>query len=262
MAWTRALPRSEHCSQLTHVGGITGTGLDDCGISAAQRRLREGGELDPAGDIVTQLGQLAYEVRDHADNYSNGTLSVAQVAQLLANHGVGSHYTESFGEAHGAAWSLLLVDGTRLAPAQYPAGWFGNLGGQANHFILWLPAYLGSDTWVNDPLAYWNGQEDCQYSLESLEAAFYAALILPSTGHGEDQADVPQPPRQAPKPVRRMVSHPCGLLPKPLHGTPAIATLPAHGQLLDSGVRRGDLAYVQYRAQWGWVQANLIVPVA
>ena len=184
MAWIRELPRSAHCSQMNHINGVSGTGLDDCGISCVQRYLREAGKLNPEDDIAHQLAQLAQLVRGHADDSANGPLSLGQVEGLLTSYDVASVLTYIYTEAGRAPWAILLVDGRKLWPAQYPADWFGPAGGP-NHFILWLPFFEGSGVWINDPLAYANGQQDCQYTAGSIENAFYAALILPDTGHGE-----------------------------------------------------------------------------
>jgi hypothetical protein len=269
--WTTASPRSQHVSQLAHAGGAgLGSGWDDCGPASVLRYLREAGKVDPAGDIPAQLSDIAYRVRGTADSAANGPVDVNALSSALRNYGVATHYSETYADAEKAPWSVVLVDAFQLAPAQYPqdAGWLGTDSGSGDHYILWLPQWQGSAYWFNDPLAYNNGQQDCQYAAASIQTAFRCALVLPTTGHGEDAAPLPAPPTPAPTPLRRMVSAACTLKPAPSHQGAGVmrngqeVQIPAHGQLIDTWVRTNGWARVQYTDLHGWVPANLIVPVA
>ena len=259
MAWE---PRSAHVSQLEHATGYAGIGLNDCGPSCLTRYAREAGILDLAGGIPDQLSQVAEDVRGYPDGPSNGYVSIDQLQTWLGNHGIASHYTEDWGAARAAAWTILLVDAFQLAPAQYPQdwSWLGANTGVGDHLILGMPEYRGSATYCNDPLAYDLGEVDNDYDIGALGTAFRAALLLPSTHHGEDPVPpVPVPPTPAPRPVRRMVNRACGLKLVAAHGGHDLYAIPAHGQLLDLGVRANGFAHVQFRDRVGWVPAKYIV---
>jgi len=255
------LPRSAHCSQLEHATGYQGNGLLDCGPCSCVRYLREAGKLPIDGDIPAQLSDAAYAIRGHPDDWTNGTVSVAALQTYLGSYGIASHYTEDYAVALQSPWSILLVDAFNLAPAQYPqdASWLGWDSGQGDHFIAWLPVWQGSTYWVDDPLAFNNGEQDCIYDAGALASAFRAALILPSTHHGEDPVPVPHPPAPAPVPVRRMASRQVGLKLRSAHGGKDIYTIPAHGQLIDLGVRNQGWAWVLFRDRRGWIPADAIV---
>ena len=263
MAWE---PRSKHVSQLEHAGGAyTGIGLNDCGPACLTRYGREAGILDAGGPIPDQLSRVAEDVRGYPDGPSNGYVSIDQLQTWLGNHSVASHYTEDWGAARHAAWAILLVDAFQLSPPQYPQdwSWLGANTGVGDHLILGLPQYRGSGTYCNDPLAYDNGEADNSYDPDALAVAFRAALLLPPTHHGEDPAPpVPVPPAPAPTPTRRMASQRCGLKLVAKHGGHDLATIPAHGQLLDLGVRSGGFGHVQYRSIVGWIMADNIIPVS
>ena len=259
MAW---LPRSGHVSQLEHATGYAGSGLSDCGPSCLTRYAREAGILDLAGGIPDQLSQVAEDVRGYPDGPSNGYVSIDQLQTWLGGHGIASHYTEDWGAARAAAWTILLVDAFQLAPAQYPQdwSWLGANTGVGDHLILGLPQYRGSATYCNDPLAYDLGEVDNDYDIGALGTAFRAALLLPSTHHGEDPVPpVPVPPTPAPRPVRRMVNRACGLKLVANHTSVALAQIPPHGQILDLGVRSHEWAHIQWRDKIGWVPAKYIV---
>lgn len=57
----------------------------------------------------------------------------------------------------------------------------------------------------------------------------------------------------APGGQRRKAIAACGLKPQPAHGGPDLATIPAGGQLIDSGKRSGDWASIQWRDLYGWI---------
>ncbi|HVA88612.1 MAG TPA: hypothetical protein VNL71_02105, partial [Chloroflexota bacterium] len=183
MSWT---PRHHHISQL-QVDPATGalTGRNDCLEAALARYVFEATKLTTpwtSDDAAINLVSLA--ARGAADTPNNPDTTLPEAAAALAHWGLPVDWTTDFQTALNAPWALCLVDGTGLAPAQYPANWFPSAG-QANHFLLWLPKWQGSTNWFNDPLAFANGQQDCQYDLNSMAGAFYGAYLLPSTGNGE-----------------------------------------------------------------------------
>ena len=63
----------------------------------------------------------------------------------------------------------------------------------------------------------------------------------------------PDVPKPAPVEQRMKVIKKCGLNPKPAHGGKSVATIPAGGQILDSGTRNGDWSYVEWDGFWGWI---------
>jgi len=269
--WTTESPRSLHVSQLAHAGGMgMNIGWEDCGPASILRYLREAGKVDPTGNIPTQLSDMAFRVRGTPDSAANLPVDNNALSAALSSYGIASHYTVNYAEAADKAWSVIFVNAFQLTPPQYAQNWpwLGADTGTGDHYILWLPQWQGNTNWFNDPLAFSNGQEDCQYDAACIQAAFRWALILPDTGHGEDAAPLPTPPQSPPTPERRMVSEPCTLKPNPSHEGAGVTRsglevqIPAHAQLIDTGVRNSGWAYVQYTDLHGWAPANLIVPVA
>ena len=258
-------PQSDHVSQLEHANASwDGLGNNDCGPGCLTRYGREAGILPLGVAIHDQLSHVAEEIRGYPDGPNNGYVSVDQMQTWLGNHNTHSHYTEDWATARAAAWSICLVDAFQLSPPQYPQdwSWLGANTGLGDHFVLWLPQWRGTIDWYNDPLAYDLGEVDNQYDLGAMEAAFRAALVLPSTHHGEDPAPIPAPPKPAPIPIRRMVSQPAGLKAIASHGGPNIYNIPKHGQLLDLGVRFNGFSQVQYLIKVGWVPTNIVVNLA
>lgn len=177
----------KHVSQLD----VNGSGQDNCGPASLARYLLEAypehgttGEWELVGqvrdpkavpgpyDLIKRIRFLATGIENDPTN--NGPISLDQMQVAFKAYGLSVTYTTSFHDADVADWSLLLVDGTALQPALYPTSWFGSLEGQANHFILYMPA--GKE---NDPLAFTNGQQDTSYTLASLQDSFYGAFLLP-----------------------------------------------------------------------------------
>lgn len=238
MNWS---PRWKHITQL-HPPALSGWA--DCWEASLARYLRE---RDPAVIVLDDwnlINQISLVARGVSDNPGNADTTLGEAEVSLAHYGVAGLWTTDFHAVLNAPWSICLVDGTQLAPAQYPASWFPE-SGQANHFILWMPNYLGSATWFNDPLAYDNNQQDCSYDLKSVAAAFYGAYLLPTTGHGET-------PPATWKALRGF-----GLLAQPRHGSLCLATVPSGGTgLVEAGTSDDGAGTVWQRGQFrfyhGW----------
>ena len=182
MGWT---PRHGHVSQLHPGPNGTFSGWNDCWEACLARYLRERDPAVVAGDDWALIDAVCRAARGYDDSPNNADTTLGEAARSLHAYGIAPRWTTDYQETLQAPWVICLVDGTALAPAQYPADWFGVRSPGGNHFILWLPFWQGSACWFNDPLAYANGQQDCCYDLDSVAAAFYGAYLLPSTGNGE-----------------------------------------------------------------------------
>lgn len=238
MAWTG--PKGAYPSQLHN----DGSGWDDCFPDALQGYLRNAGKLSLSDDTLTQLATVAAVVRGTPDSPNNGPVDLPTADGALQHYGLPAKYTTSYQEMINSPWAICLVDGTKLQPANYPSSWFGDPG-QANHFVLSLPAWKGNYNWFLDPL---NPKRDyCQYDLLSVIAGFYGAYLLPSTGNGETGPQTWMNTRGAP----------FGLLAQPRHGSTALAIIPAGGSGLVEPGYTSDGAGTNWRAgQWrdkhGW----------
>lgn len=241
VSWT---PRWRHVSQI-HADG---SGWNDCWEAALARYLRERDTPGIAGDGWTLINAISLAARGEPDTPDNLDTTLPECDQSLLDFDCAVNWTASYQAALSAPWAICLVDGRKLSPAQYPPSWFNAAPG-ANHFILWLPQLHGAANWFNDPLAYTNGQKDCQYDLGSVARAFSGAYLLPSTGNGELS------PRRVQARAR------CGLLTAPRHGSHAVTIVPAGGQALDLDRWQADGAgttwgYFQYRDKYGWAPFN------
>ena len=188
MVWT---PRHGHVSQLRPGPGGTLSGWNDCWEACLARYLRERDSTVCAGDDWALIDDISRVARGRPDRPDNAETTLADAARSLAVYGVDATWTAGYQDALQSPWSICLVDGRLLRPAQYPPDWFGCSGPGGNHFVLWLPFWQGSADWFDDPLCYANGQRDCQYGLESVAAAFQGAYLLPGTGSGEVVAPTP-----------------------------------------------------------------------
>lgn len=237
MSWS---PRHGHVSQI-HPDG---SGWDDCWEAALARYGFEAGRF-PAGTTDEQaINAVALAARGQPDTPANPDTTLPEAAASLAHYGLPVEWSADYRMALNAPWAICLVDGTKLEPAQYPSSWFGDPG-QANHFILWLPNWGGAANWFNDPLAYDNGQQDCPYDLGSVASAFYGAYLLPTTNNGET-------PPQHWTALRQF-----GLLPRPVHGSTALAVVPLGGTgMLEQGTYTDSVGETWQRLQWrdrhGW----------
>lgn len=212
MGW---IPRYRHVTQLHPGPGGTLSGWNDCWEACLARYLRE---RDPAayqGDDWALIDAISRVARGRPDSPDNPDTTLPDAERSMAAFDVAFTWTAGYQDALQAPWSICLVDGSLLWPAQYPADWFGRAAPGGNHFILWLPYWQDSAAWFNDPLCFANGQHDCQYDLGSVAQAFQGAYLLPSTGSGERS------------PVPMLVTARCGLKAQPNHTCVALAQLAA-----------------------------------
>jgi hypothetical protein len=241
MSWN---PRHAHVSQ---IHPQTGSGADDCGPASVTRYLYEAGKLAADLDPWIALAEVAAMIRGVPDSPVNNapTDSNALIAGL-AHYGIAASWTDSYQSCLAAAWSIVLVRGPDLVPAPCPQSWWGVAPyGSGDHWMLWLPAWQGSANWFDNPLEYTRGQVDAQYDLHAVQGAFYGGILLPSTGNGE----TPAAPWRA---LRQF-----GLLPRPVHGSAALAVVPNGGTgLVEEGARTDGDGTVWQRVQWrdrhGW----------
>jgi hypothetical protein len=255
--WT---PRWHHVTQL-HADG---SGWNDCGEASIARYLMEcdlasfAGKpqwdlirrvhdpRDPATiwDLVSQIGQIA---RGMPDQPGQPPTSVSGMEHALSAYSISWQWVEgpaAFDAAYSAYWSICWVDGTVLAPASFPASFFGGETGY-DHLILWLPRYQGSPTWFNDPLTVTpDTRSDVQYDLDAVRQAMGGAWILPPTHHGEDgQARIIQA---------------CELKRSPNHLPGDVAALPAGATVELAASVTPHWQQVGYQGKTGWVlRANL-----
>lgn len=218
MSWA---PRHGHVSQLHAGPGGVLSGWNDCWEACLARYLCERDHtLALLGDLAL-IDRVSRAARGAADAPDNADTSLGDAAASLRAFGLPVHWTASYQDALAAPWAICLVDGTLLAPPQYPAAWFGTPAPGGNHFILWLPFWQGSANWFDDPLAYGNGQHDCLYASGSVAAAFYGAYLLPDTGNGEGSGANPTTG------AHLLVAARCALKLQPNHTCIAVATLAA-----------------------------------
>lgn len=213
MGWS---PRYKHVSQIHS----DGSGWNDCFEASLLRYLYENGHYAPTYNQLIALNEVAIAARGIPDGPGNPDTDFSEADQAFEHYGIPYVWTASFAQAQAAPWSLVYVNAIKLSPNQYPPSW---LGGQntLDHFVLWLPNWKGSANWFNDPLAYANGEKDCQYTPASVADAFGGAYILPTTNHGETPV------------VLSRVKQKCSLKSAPSHASIGVATIPANGQFLD-----------------------------
>lgn len=236
-----------------YVGQIfaDGWGHDDCAEASAVRLVREAGKLDASGDHLVQIAQMRFDMTGEQDSPYNGYTYSDQIVAGLAKYGIRAHWSDSYQEAHDAAWSLVVINYVvMLAGGGYAYG-ESALGG-ATHVCLWMP-----DGQVNDPLAQLGGYGDVRWDYGSLQQQFVGAIVI-DTPVGEPWP--PPAPAPAPKPVLRRIGHTLGVKPTPAHGGPNVVVIPANGQFLDTGKRSSGFANVFYgsagKGYWGWVDAT------
>jgi len=232
MAW---IPQFHHVTQIHPVGG---SGQADCFQASLARYLYEAGAVPSTRDPWDLINEICIVSRGVPDGPHNPDTTLSEADNTLVHYGLPDNWTASYQDALNAPWSICLVNGALLQPAQYPASWFGSAN-WPDHFILWLPALNGAANWFNDPLAYDNGQQDCQYDPSSVATAFGGAYLLPTTGHGETA------------PTTAQVLQACALKVQPSHASIAIAAIPAAGQVLDFGTRVPVGPETWARIQWG-----------
>lgn len=244
MTW---VPKHGHVSQL-QVDPASGalTGRNDCWEASLTRYLFEAGKVQANAKDALVINAVSLAARGTPDSPGNFDTNLPQASASLAHWNLPENWTNDYQAALNSPWAILLVDGTVLEAAQYPFSWFPG-SGQGNHFILWLPKWQGAVNFFNDPLAFNNGQKDCQYDLSSVARAFYGAYLLPSTGNGET----------APQTWVNTRGAPFGLLAQPRHGSTALAIVPAGGSGLVEPGYMNDGAGTNWRAgQWrdkhGW----------
>lgn len=204
MGWK---PISGHVSQLQpnpNTGGLDGR--EDCGPACLVRYLREVGKLSPLDSVASQLNTIRELINGLPDSPNQGGTSDSDLERVSAHYGIQAHWSTDYAEAQAASFSIVLIDAPPT-PAQYPASW---LGGQ-NHWILWLPNWNGAADWFDDPLAYDNGQQDCQYP--DIRGMFLGAIILPN---------LPDAPAQQ----FGYVAQACSLKVQANHGCTALAHIP------------------------------------
>jgi hypothetical protein len=248
MAWT---PRYHHVSQL-HAGPDGSlSGWNDCWEACLARYLRERDPQVCGRDDWALLDAVSLAARGRHDAQDNAETTLDEAARSLRFYGIEARWTVGYQEALQAPWAICLVDGTALAPAQYPANWFDASAPGPNHFVLWLPFWQDSAAWFNDPLAYANGRQDCLYDLVSVVAAFSGAYLLPSTGHGEDV------------PAHLEVAARCALKVQPNHTCTALADLPAGTVVIVQAGTQGEWQRVRLaNGMSGWVPRGRLRAVA
>jgi hypothetical protein len=248
MSW---IPRYRHVSQLHAGPGGTLSGWNACWEACLVRYLCERNpSLAAAGDLAL-IDAVSGVARGTPDCPANADTTLGEAARSLAAYGITAPWTASFQDAWQAPWAICLVDGTLLQPAQYPASWFGAATGQGNHFMLWLPFWQGSDAWFNDPLAIAGSQQDCEYDLRSVAAAFYGAYLLPPTGNGEGVAPT------------LLVEAACALKVQPNHSCIALASLPRGTVVTALPGRRGEWQEVRTASGMsGWAPLSRLGEMA
>lgn len=237
MGWS---PRHGHVSQLRPDAAGVLSGWNDCWEASLARYLCERDPGIVADDDWALIDAVGRTARGAPDAPDNADTTLDEAARSLGAYGIAPRWTASFAEALAAPWAICLVDGTGLAPAQYPADWFGAAGG-GNHFVLWLPAWQGSADWYDDPLAYFNGQQDCRYDRGSVAASFYGAYLLPDTGCGEAAPD------------HGAIIARCALKVRPDHRCLALANLAAGSAVTLLAGASGAWRQVGAAGKIGWV---------
>lgn len=238
-------PKSVHISQLQfnpNTGGLDGR--DDCGPAALVRYLREMGILPISGSIEDQIHMIRTLITGLPDQPGQPGTSDTDLERVLAHFGLQANWTTSFVELLAAQISILLISHGPI-PAQYPQSW---LGGQ-NHWILWLPNWKGSADWYNDPLAYANGQMDCEYTQASVQEALIGGIVL-------------QPiPGLMVTEVLGQVTQRCGLKVQANASCSSLCIIPAPplgkfkfmGKESTDPVSKVVYTYIQFKDKFGWV---------
>lgn len=240
--WVADLDGSDHVTQLVTNPDGSVNGRDDCWEACLASYLRDHHYAGlPAEDEIL-LQEVALLARGIPDAEGNAPTTLPEAEASLRRYRVGYRWTGDYLQSLQSLESIVLVDGTLLAPPQYPPSWIGQ-GGASNHFIRWLPARAGDPSWFMDPLA----PADCRYDLASVQRAFYGAYIL---------SDPARTVRQA-----------CALKTRPDHAGTALARLQA-GQAVDPTGRfayavpgpwgKEDWAQVRAGEKTGWVPAGMV----
>lgn len=242
------VPKSGHVSQLQlnpNTGGLDGR--EDCGPACLVRYLREGGKLPTDTTVSVELNMMRELINGIPDLPGQSGTSTTDLEMALAHYGVNGTWTTSFAVCQAAAFSIMLVDDPPT-PNQYPDYWLGS----ADHWILWLPKWKGAINWFNDPLAYNNGQSDCQYDLGSVQANFLGGIVLP---------DVPGVVSAL---QRGHVKEACTLKVQANKTCGGLARIPGppHGEFLYLGQEKTDqisgLVYtrIQFTDKIGWIRKD------
>lgn len=263
-----------------HVSQIhkDGSGWNDCGEASLARALLEYDPLTPLRKKDTQwdliraihdpkapqgpldlINELSIIARGHADQPTNGFTDGAGIQRILVAYGLdkGSGYydqqdgsSRAYKQAYQRPLSLCWVDGVRLAPASFPASFFGGDWGY-DHLILWLP-YAGQDNLFNDPLTVTPDQQtDVQYDLAAVNAAMGGVWLLPT-------------PENLAQPTYVTTKH-VGLKPNPNHIGKATEQIAAGQPVTKMGVTSGDFIKITSpTGNIGWVASDAVgmpVPV-
>src|SRR5579883_2501818 len=193
MGWT---PRWRHVTQIHQ----DQSGWNDCAEASLARAIMEydpatpertaNGEwqlvrnihdpLNPSTiwDLISRLGIIA---RGIPDQPGQGFTSAGGIQAILAAFGL--QLAENYIDGPAAGWQATLehelvlcwVDGTVLAPASFPASYFGGDWGY-DHLILSLPV-VGL---YNDPLTVWpDTRTDVGYADWAVQQALGGVWVLP-----------------------------------------------------------------------------------
>lgn len=159
-----------HVSQLSDWHDGAGlTGHNDCAPASLTRYLRESGFPWP-GDDASLIAHVRQRLTGQSAEFEGQPyVSVAQLTAYLESAGI-PYRVDTMPTTTLTPWTLALLRGVRLAPAQYPPSWFGDVDAP-DHYVLQLP-----DDLTNDPLAYFNGQKDYVYTSASLLAAMEGSV--------------------------------------------------------------------------------------
>lgn len=253
MSW---VPRyGKHISQ---IHPQTGSGADDCGPASVTRYLFEAGKLAATRDPWDALAEVAEVIRGVPDSPIDNALTDSNaLIRGLTHYGIsGAQWTDSYQACLDAPWSIPLVRGPDLLPTPCPVSWWGSPpAGSGDHWMVWLPSWKGSAAWFDNPLQFFPAQVDTQYDLGALRGAFYGGILLPTTNSGETT------------PVKWMALRQFGLLPRPVHGSSALAVVPKGGTGLieDATYKDGNgitWQRGQFRSAHGWFPATYIQDMA
>lgn len=207
------------------------------------------------------------------------------------NAGIAARHARAIGAPDGVVLACDVEAGW-LPTADCFAGWITNLHAagylpgvycnvqEQTHVQPLLAAYrrcgLPLFVWSSEPewTAWWNERRADWYDFAQTPLGTDAGLVQAHQyGEGElagavdldlvSDAGWPLlwhrvPPTPPPVPGRKQVISACGLKPLPKHGGRDLATIPATGQVADSAKRRGCWAYVQWRDQYGWIEAGTL----
>src|SRR5262249_30901939 len=121
MPWT---PRYHHLSQLHPGPDGALSGWNDCWEACLARYLPERASQVTAGDDWALIDAVSRAARGTPDTPDNAETSLDGAAASLRRYGLPVAWTASYQQALRTPWAICLVDGTALAPAQYPADWF------------------------------------------------------------------------------------------------------------------------------------------